>query len=684
MNFKLSLLVSILAGISSSYAATPVDLRHQSTQMLQQYLPSKTLATKTARLKTIKADVDSKQMMHTRIQQTFAGIPVWGGDAIIHTPNASKKDITFLVTNKQSTMNGIFYKDLEKDLIDPSVLNEVQKKKAIEAAKKNYSSENNISEESAQPIIFVSKDNKAHYAYKISFYVVDKSGPHRPITIIDAATLNVFQTWDSITRLKEQKVTSIGGNPIIGKLFYDGAVTHLPALNMYVDGDQCRFENDTVIFKRKLAVDEKKNVDKLPLVSAPCHVANGVLKIDAHNHESYEGADGYNGAYSPASDTFFGVNATQELYQQWYGIPAFKDLNLSGNSKKIVVYMHNLSKEQTTDNWANAAFDPQTQTFEIGDGDKDYYPFSTLDVIAHELSHGFTDQHSNLIYFQQSGGINESFSDMASKALEFKMFGKINWSHALGVVKNGTPLRYMDEPTKDGNSIDNFKQYDNSVNVHYSSGIFNKAFYLLATTEGWDTKKAFDVMVAANRYYWMPTTDFHQGACGVVAAAHHFDRNSVDVVKAFEKVGITGLNGCEDLDPYHQETSLPFCPYHLDRSPLNKDQLPCRLGRTLKDVILPVESGKNTFTLTNYLNENKEIFIHYYEDCKVPSEGKEVIVELAGHATKTISLTSNCSIENVKRDNPNLPDSTLYRITSIVISYLGISSDKNYDTGISY
>ncbi|MEH6824032.1 MAG: M4 family metallopeptidase [Motiliproteus sp.] len=54
----------------------------------------------------------------------------------------------------------------------------------------------------------------------------------------------------------------------------------------------------------------------------------------------------------------------------------------------------------------------------FGDGASIFYPLVSLDVSAHEVSHGFTEQNSNLIYSSQSGGINEAFSDMAGEAAE--------------------------------------------------------------------------------------------------------------------------------------------------------------------------------------------------------------------------------------------------------------------------
>ncbi|MCV5736521.1 M4 family metallopeptidase, partial [Escherichia coli] len=61
--------------------------------------------------------------------------------------------------------------------------------------------------------------------------------------------------------------------------------------------------------------------------------------------------------------------------------------------------------------YENAFWNGSSMTF--GDGASYFYPLVSLDVSAHEVSHGFTEQNSNLIYSGQSGGINEAFSDMA-------------------------------------------------------------------------------------------------------------------------------------------------------------------------------------------------------------------------------------------------------------------------------
>ena len=64
----------------------------------------------------------------------------------------------------------------------------------------------------------------------------------------------------------------------------------------------------------------------------------------------------------------------------------------------------------------------------------------------------------------------------AAQAAEFYSTGKNSWQIGPEIVKGKGALRYMDDPTKDGKSIANVKDYTDDLNVHYSSGVFNKVF----------------------------------------------------------------------------------------------------------------------------------------------------------------------------------------------------------------
>jgi hypothetical protein len=102
----------------------------------------------------------------------------------------------------------------------------------------------------------------------------------------------------------------------------------------------------------------------------------------------------------------------------------------------------------------------------------------------------------------------------------------------------GAALRYMDDPTRDGISIGNVHDYYAGLDVHYSSGIYNKAFYVLAHRAGWDVRKAFDVFLKANQDYWVPSETFYAGAVAVRQAAQDLAYSTADVEYAFLQVGI--------------------------------------------------------------------------------------------------------------------------------------------------
>ena len=158
----------------------------------------------------------------------------------------------------------------------------------------------------------------------------------------------------------------------------------------------------------------------------------------------------------------------------------------------------------------------------IGDGkNHTRYPYTSLDIVAHEIGHGFTEKSSKLIYSSQSGGINEAYSDLVGVAAKYyDGFESDNleiWEIGGGTYReDGKAIRYMYDPPLDGNSIDNFKtDYKEGMDVHYSSGIYNKAFYLLYKECEWNIKDIFIIISWANYYYWNMETSFNEGVCGI-------------------------------------------------------------------------------------------------------------------------------------------------------------------------
>jgi len=156
------------------------------------------------------------------------------------------------------------------------------------------------------------------------------------------------------------------------------------------------------------------------------------------------------------------------------------------------------------------------------------------------VSHGFTQQNSNLRYKYQSGGMNEAFSDMSGETAEYFSRGKNDWLMGYDIFKaKGKALRYMDNPEKDRRSISHASKYHSRMDVHHSSGVYNKMFYTLATSPGWNPRKAFDIMVRANQMYWGKDSTFDEGAVGVLKATKDLGYPDEYVKKAFELVGVS-------------------------------------------------------------------------------------------------------------------------------------------------
>jgi hypothetical protein len=125
------------------------------------------------------------------------------------------------------------------------------------------------------------------------------------------------------------------------------------------------------------------------------------------------------------------------------------------------------------------------------------------------------------------------------------MHGSNDWLVGAQIFKGSGALRYMNNPPQDGSSIDHADDYNDGIDVHYSSGVYNKAFYLLATTSGWNTKTAFQAFARANRDYWTANSTFDEGACGVEQAAEDMGASVANVTSAFAAVGVSCDGGTE-------------------------------------------------------------------------------------------------------------------------------------------
>jgi len=540
--------VCISGSVLPAFSATLVDLGHQNISVLKPYLSAPvSLAPNNkpvSKVEELNRSVDFNHTLHVRMRQTYAGYPVWGAEGVVHVPGAKgdKQSLIAAAGNDDVSMNGRLYQNLDADLRDVStqVFSAAQAQQALDFAiaksRQEYGLSYQPSNAASKLMVYLDHDNKAHWAFLINFDLSSAQAGARfvkPVYILDAQSFRIYRSWNNVKTSTLEKVDGggVGGNKKMGTLYYDGLPGHQDKFAVMRDpaAGICYLQNDDASVKDSRAENA--------IVKYSCAATD-----PQHNNVYWNTLnDAANDGYSPNNDAITAITFLKKMYKEWYNIAPITE---NGKSVPVTVYTH---IDMDNAMWAGKV--NGEWTMELGDGGEVKYPSTAIGVVAHELGHGFTEQHSNLVYDAQSGGLNESFSDMSDQAAQYYAFnGNNNWMHDAEITKaEGRALRYLDKPSKDcygtgtpgrNCSIDDMSQYTEYTDVHYSSGIFNRVFYLIGTSPNWDARKAFNVMVQANMYYWTPNTTFAEASCGVIKAAQDYKYDVETVLKAFKMVGV--------------------------------------------------------------------------------------------------------------------------------------------------
>ncbi len=460
-----------------------------------------------------------------RLDQVYLGIPVWGQQVVVQVSPDNR--VAYISGNAMFNVKGAAASP--RPTLNAADALQRAKAASVAAVGAPVSIDYSNVETGLVYLLPPAKDKEApakrlSLAYRVSFYtdVPEKSGgirPTRPVYFIDADSGAVLYSYENIQFDGPKNVTNgalgtgPGGNTNAGWTYGTS-----PASKFWVADDGangCTMDDGAHVFTEDLHTG-----------------TTGSMTPFAFTCYSHTGSDSINGGNSPLNDAQDFGRALYDMYVNWYGVAP---LNI-----KLWMRVHYSA------NYENAFWNGSSMAF--GDGATTFYPLTGLDVTGHEVSHGFTEQHSNLFYDHQSGGMNEAYSDMAGMALEYyylSTFGQL-LPHAMPDFKvgediykaSGQALRYMCDPTQDGVSIDDARDYYNGLDVHYSSGVYNKAFCLLSKTAGWDARKALAVFLLANQSYWTANETFRTGVDDVVQAATTLGYSTADVRAAFAQVAL--------------------------------------------------------------------------------------------------------------------------------------------------
>ncbi|MEE2730730.1 MAG: M4 family metallopeptidase [Pseudomonadota bacterium] len=455
---------------------------------------------------------DKNGNLHRRYQQTYQGLPIWGQHITVHEQGGAVYSAQGQVARNidqdiapaliAATFNPALFIPSSQDPFSQQVMLWLDQNTELPAAQwslQDYSSTRQVylHNQTAKLVRVITFLGRAHQVE-----------PVRPTLIIDETTLQVLAAWNGLAHVE---ATGPGGNEKTGRYHYG---TDHDFLDVRETADGCVLENENV-YTVDLANGTNDNL------STP------------FAFECYENtARPANGAYSPLNDAHFFGNTVFGMYQDWFGLPPLRF--------KLALKVH------YGQNYENAYWDGASMVF--GDGDTVFYPLVDINVVSHEVSHGFTEQNSGLIYNGQSGGLNESFSDIAGEAAEYYLRGEVDWLVGADTTKRRTAMRYFEDPTLDGRSIGHADDYTTNMDVHLSSGVYNRAYFLLANTPGWNPRLAFELFVHANRFYWGPATDFDAGACGLILAAQDLGWPAVEVAAALRSTGVFCRDNILDTD----------------------------------------------------------------------------------------------------------------------------------------
>lgn len=201
----------------------------------------------------------------------------------------------------------------------------------------------------------------------------------------------------------------------------------------------------------------------------------------------------------------------------------------------------------------------------FGDG------FAGEDVVAHEFTHGFTQSTSGLIYFSQSGAINESISDLFGELVD-QTDGlgndapSVRWRVAEGIP--GGPWRNMADPTQFSHPdrMTSPMYYDLSGDnggVHTNSGVGNKTAFLITdggafngqSVAGLGIDKAAQLYHLVDLAFLGPTSVYADlgnalnQACTILIGTHGFTPS--DCTNVAKAVTATELNTAPNGAGYH-------------------------------------------------------------------------------------------------------------------------------------
>ncbi|MET9903381.1 M4 family metallopeptidase [Streptomyces sp. NPDC006446] len=379
---------------------------------------------------------DNDGTLHTRYERTYAGLPVLGGDVVVHTPPASQATGTVSTTfnNKHTIKVASTTASVTKAAAGAKALKTAKALKAEKPAT-----------DSARKVIWAGTGTPRLAWETVVSGFQDDGTPSKLHVVTDATTGKELTRYEGIQ-------TGTGNTQ------YSGTVT----LNTTLSGSTYQLTDATRGSHKTYSLNNGTS-------------GTGTLMTDA---DDVWGTGAGSNTQTAGADAAYGAQTTWDFYKNTFGRSGIKNNGVAAYSR-----VHYSSA------YVNAFWDDSCFCMTYGDGSGGTHALTSLDVAGHEMSHGVTSNTAGLNYTGESGGLNEATSDIFGTGVEFYAnnssdVGDYLIGEKIDINGDGTPLRYMDKPSKDGGSADSWYSGVGNLDVHYSSGPANHMFYLLSEGSG--------------------------------------------------------------------------------------------------------------------------------------------------------------------------------------------------------
>ncbi|MET9895825.1 M4 family metallopeptidase [Streptomyces sp. NPDC006465] len=377
---------------------------------------------------------DHDGTVHTRYERTYEGLPVLGGDLVVDTAKSGKTGHVYKATKAALKVAGL----------KPTIAAATAEKQALSAAKA-AGSKSTDADRAPRKVIWAASGKPALAYETVVGGLQDDGTPNELHVITDAVTGKKLYSWQGIKN-------GIGNTQYSGQV----TLTTTQSGSTYTLNDGARGAHKTY------------NLN---------HGTSGTGTLFSQTSDTWGNGTTSNAATAGA-DAHYGAAETWDFYKNTFGRSGIKNNGVGAYSR---VHYGN--------SYVNAFWDDGCFCMTYGDGSGNADPLTALDVAGHEMSHGVTSNTAGLNYSGESGGLNEATSDIFGTGVEFYAnnssdVGDYLIGEKIDINGDGTPLRYMDKPSKDGGSKDSWYSGVGNVDVHYSSGVANHFFYLLSEGSG--------------------------------------------------------------------------------------------------------------------------------------------------------------------------------------------------------